>query len=331
MIRLAFLVPIALLLTACTVPLPDTSPSLDPPAPLDPSVAAPPGMLPEAPKVATAEPAPAPLAKAPKPHRAAPPPPPPKSDEPPVPADLGKQPIEELVIRPEDLTGYWVLIAPRIVDVDVGLFSGVHIRYGGEMGRRNICWLEQSGKSVSALCAAGAVLKSGSGSVDADGVSMRWWVGAATANFSGKFTEAEKIDGGFSGGVVGLSVTGDVPASLYRLDMSGLPAEPDRPSAALIRGVWEDVRRGHLTEGRYEGSAPKRVNQGMPKEIADETPGDMLYLGRIVVRWRQEQRETLQDVYQVTTETGPKLCRVAPNDKGQVIDFACQAIEPKKN
>jgi hypothetical protein len=323
--RFSGLLPIILLLTACTVAMPDTAPSFVPPEPLDASVAAPPEMLPE---VSKAAPAPAPVAKPSKPRRTASAVPPPKKDEPQPPADLDAQPIEELVIRPEDVTGYWVLIAPRIVEVDVGLFSGVHIRYGGEMGRRNICWLQQSGKSVSALCASGTVLKSGSGSLDADGISMRWWMGAATANFSGKFTEAEKIDGGFSGGVVGLSVTGDVPASLYRLDMSNLPAEPDRPSAALIKGVWEDVRRGHLTEGRYEGSAPKRVNQGMPKEIAAETPKEMLYLGRIVVRWRKEQRETLQDVYQVTTETGPKLCRVAPNDKGQVIDFACQA---KKN
>lgn len=328
MIRFASFLPI-LLLCACTVAMPDAAPSFTPPEPLDPSVAAPPEMLPEPPpKVVQAEAsAPEPAAKT----RRVAPPPRPKTGEPPVPGDLAQQPIEELVIRPDDLTGYWVLIAPRIVDVDIGLFSGVHIRYGGEMGRRNICWLEQSGKSVSVLCASGTVLKSGSGSVEADGLSMRWWMGAATANFSGKFTEAEKITGGFSGGVAGVSVTGDVPASLYRLDPSNPPPEPDRPSAALIKGVWEDVRQGHLTEGRYEGSAPKRVNQGMPKEIATETPQSMLYLGRIVVRWRKEQRETLQDVYQVTTETGRKLCRVAPNDKGQVIDFACQAIDHKKN
>lgn len=317
--------PIILLLSACAVSMPDTAPSFTPPEPLDPSVAAPPEMLPEPPKVVQAETS---APKAAKPRRAAPPA---KSAEPPMPADLSEAPIEELVIRPDDLTGYWVLIAPRIVDVDVGLFSGVHIRYGGEMGRRNICWLQQEGKSVSALCASGTVLKTGSGSVDPDGLSMRWWIGAATTNFSGKFTEAGKITGGFSGGVAGISVTGDVPAALTRLDLANVPPEPDRPSAALIKAVWDDVRQGHLTEGRYEGSAPKRVDQGMPKEIAAETPRSLLYLGRIVVRWRKEQRETLQDVYQVTTEAGRRLCRVAPNDKGQVIDFACQPVDPKKN
>jgi hypothetical protein len=329
MVRFRFLLPLSLLLTACTVALREAAPTTTPDRPLDPSVAAPPEMAPEVPKPAQAEPPfPKPAPKTVKPRPSAPLP---KEGEPPVPADLAQQPIEELVIRPDDLTGYWVLVAPRIVDVDVGLFSGVHIRYGGEMGRRNICWLEQSGRSVSALCASGTVLKSGSGSVDAEGVSMRWWMGAATANFSGKFSGQGKITGGFSGGIVGVSVTGDVPASLYRLDPSDLPPDPDRPSAALIRQVWLDVRQGRLTEGRYEGSAPKRVDQGMPKEIAAETPESLLYLGRIVVRWRKEQRETLQDVYQVMTESGRRLCRVAPNGKGQVIDFACQAVDRKKN
>lgn len=330
MVRPAFLLPLLLALASCTVALPAAAPVVATDKPLDPSVAAPPEMAPEPPpppKVTQAEPS-----KVAKPRRVATPAPQPQpeSGEPPVPADLAEAPVEELVIRPDDLTGYWVLIAPRIVDVDVGLFSGVHIRYGGEMGRRNICWLEQKNRSVSALCAAGTVLKSGSGSLDADVLSMRWWMGAATANFSGKFTEAGKISGGFSGGVVGVSVTGDVPASLYRLDLAHPPPEPDRSSAALIKEVWQDVRQGHLTEGRYEGSAPKRVHQGMPREIAAETPQSLLYLGRIVVRWRKEQRETLQDVYQVTTESGRVLCRMAPNEKGQVIDFACQAIDHKK-
>ncbi len=160
---------------------------------------------------------------------------------------------------------------------------------------------------------------------------MRWWLGAATANYAGKFTEPGKILGSFSGGVVGMSITGDVPAGLRKIEPPDPQPRPERPSAALIKAVWEDVRQGHLTEGRYEGSGIKRVNQGMSPEIAAETPKSMLYLGRILVRWRKEQRETVQDVYQVTTESGRKLCRIAVNEQGQVIDFGCQAIDPKKN
>ena len=250
----------------------------------------------------------------------------PAAPKPSVPSDIDKQPIEELVIRPASLTGYWKLTAARTIDVDIGLFSGIHIRYGGENRDRNICWLQQTGKSLSALCVSGTVLKSAEGSVGEDDVTMRWWSGAATVIFSGKFTDAERVSGGFSGGVVGLSVTGDVPATLTKLDLPPEPPPSDRPSAALIKAVWEDVRQGHLTDGRYEGSAVKRVNQGMPKEIAGETPQDLAYLGQITVRWRKEQRETLQDVYQVRTGAGRRLCRVAANEQGQVVDFNCVAL-----
>lgn len=232
------------------------------------------------------------------------------------------------MIRPGSVTGFWRLTANKTIDLDVGLFSGIHIRYGGEIRDRNICWLQQKGRSFDAFCASSYAVKSAEGSVDDDGITLRWWVGAATIIFSGKFTDADRLEGGFSGGVVGVSVTGDVPATLTRLPTPAEPPAdaPERPSAALIRLVWQDVRRGALTEGRYEGSAVKRVNQGMTKEMAAEAPQEMSYLGQILTRWRKEQRELLQDVYLVRTDAGRRMCRVSANGQGQVIDFNCQAL-----
>jgi hypothetical protein len=317
-----------LLLTACAVPLAEappppgeSAPEMLAPAPAEEQAASDTprqsgGAQPETPKPKPRRSAPVTTAAS-----SAPPPPPP-------PADLDRQPIEELVIRPDSVTGFWRLTAARTIDVDVGLFSGVHIRYGGEIRDRNICWFEQKGHSFDASCASGGALKSAEGSVNDEGLSMRWWVGAATINFSGKFTDAERVQGGFSGGVVGVSVTGDVPATLTKLPAPVPPAAdaPERPSAALIRMVWEDVRKGALTEGRYEGSAVKRVNQGMSKEIAAETPQQMIYLGEILTRWRKEQRELLQDVYLVRTGAGRRLCRVSANPQGQVVDFNCVVL-----
>ena len=97
-------------------------------------------------------------------------------------------------------------------------------------------------------------------------------------------------------------------------------------SAALIRLVWEDVGKGSLTEGRYEGAAVKRVNQGLSREMAAEAPQQMIYLGEILIRWRKEQRELLQDVYLMQTGAGRRLCRVAANPQGQVVDFSCQPL-----
>jgi len=307
-----------LLLTACAVPLPEAPPP-QPSVPLRETEASVPGDELAAPAVQPDAPV------QPKERRSAkvasaPPPPPP-------PTDLDRQPIEELVIRPGSVTGFWRLTASRTIDVDIGLFSGIHIRYGGEISDRNICWFEQKGRSFDAVCASGGALKSAEGSVDEDSLSMRWWVGAATINFSGKFTEAEKISGGFSGGVVSLSVTGDVPATLTKLPAPAAET-PERPSAALIRMVWEDVRKGSLSEGRYEGAAVKRVNQGMSRDLAAETPQQMIYLGEILTRWRKEQRELLQDVYLVRTAAGRRLCRVSANGRGQVVDFNCLVLPP---
>jgi len=326
MVRSACMI-LLLLLSACAVPM------AEPPAAPDqvqPSAAAPVEEAPMAqaePSEAAAAPvAPAPAAKSKNNRRApaaassAPPPP--------LPADLDRQPIEELVIKPGSVTGFWRLTASKLIDLDVGLFSGVHIRYGGEIRDRNICWLQQKGHSLDAICASAYVLKNAEGSVDDDGITMRWWMGAANIIFSGKFADADKVTGGFSGGVVGLSVTGDVPATLTRMPPPAAPLAdaPERPSAALVRMVWEDVRRGVLTDGRYEGSAPKRVNQGLSKEMAAEMPQQMIYLGEILIRWRKEQRELLQDVYLVQTGAGRRLCRVSANPLGQVVDFSCGVL-----
>src|SRR5579859_7510992 len=115
-----------LLLTACAVPIPEASP---PPSASEPAPVAVPSeqqaaapvqttsadpVQPDAPKSKVRRPAPA--------TASAPPPPPP--------ADLDRQPIEELVIRPDTVTGFWRLTASRTIDVDIGIFSGVHFRYG---------------------------------------------------------------------------------------------------------------------------------------------------------------------------------------------------------
>jgi hypothetical protein len=245
---------------------------------------------------------------------------------PPLPSNLADQPIEELVIRPTTMTGFWTLTASHSIDVDIGLFSGIQIRYGGELRDRNICWAQQRGHSLTLQCSSGSAMKIAEGSVDDDGITVRWWAGPATIIFAGKFTESGKISGGFSGGVVGLSVTGNVPASLTKLTPAAPSDAPDRPSAVLLRDVWDDVRSGQWTPGRYEGTAIKRVTDGLSRESAANPPLSYLYLGRILIRWRKEQREMDEDVYLLETAQGRQLCRIASNEQGQVMDFNCGTL-----
>ena len=329
MVRLAHAAVPLLLLTACAVPLAEPAATVEPAAPRGEEAPAP-----DLPAVSDAERAvsearTSPAGAGTRTRRSASSAPAsPAIPPPPVPADLDSRPIEEVVVKPSDVTGYWRLVAARTIDVDVGLFSGIHIRYGGEIRDRNICWLQQAGRSLEALCSSGYALKSAEGSVGDDGITMRWWVGAANIIFSGKFTGADKIVGGFSGGVVGLSVTGNVPATLVRLDPPDAlpPDQEQRPSAALVRTVWEDRRRGERTPGRYDGAAVKRIDQGFPRDLAGQPIQQMIYLGQILIHWRKEQRETLQDVYQIRTAAGRRMCRVALNEQGQVLDFNCLTL-----
>lgn len=245
---------------------------------------------------------------------------------PPLPGNLADQPIEELVVRPTTMTGFWRLTASHSIDVEIGLFSGIQIRYGGELRDRNICWAQQRGHSLTLQCSSGSAMKTAEGSVDDDGITVRWWAGPATIIFTGKFTEAGKISGGFSGGVAGLSVTGNVPATLTKLTPTAPSDTPDRPSALLLRSVWDDVRTGQWTPGRYEGTAIKRVTDGLSRESAADPPLSYLYLGRILIRWRKEQREMDEDVYLLETAQGRQLCRIASNEQGQVMDFNCGTL-----
>lgn len=247
---------------------------------------------------------------------------------PPLPEHDPNDKIEELIITPRSLTGYWRLVAAHSIDVEIGLFSGVRIHYGGEPRDRNICWLEQSLRKLTVQCASGVALKSGAGSVEEDAVSMRWWMGPATIIFSGKVTP-QKIAGGFSGGVAGLSVTGDVPASLVRVDLpEQIPPEP--PSGAVLRAVWQDVHDGKLSEKTYDGLALRRIKDGVAPELVKDPPKSLRLLGQILIRWRKEQRETVQDVYQVDTETGRKLCRIALSERGTALDVNCSALPALK-
>jgi hypothetical protein len=322
-------------LSACVSALPSAQPGarlaadeMPGAAPADDG-AAPPPMPPAAAAAAPAAAAAAapPLSGRPPARRDSVSPPPPAP--PPLTPD---QAVEEVVVRPDTVTGFWRLTASRSVDVEVGLFSGVQIHYGGELRDRNICWLQQSGRRLSATCSSGVALKAAEGSVEDDRLTLRWWVGPATIIYSGKLTEAARVEGGFSGGVIGLSVTGDVPASMTRLaplPMTAAPApDPDQSTAPLLRLVWQDVARGALSDGLYEAAAIKRVNQGLTRDMAVEPPRSLAFLGQILIRWRPEQREIVEDVYQVETASRRLLCRIAASAKGQVSDLNCNILPP---
>src|SRR5271168_2234186 len=45
---------------------------------------------------------------------------------PPIPSHLESEPVEEVVVTPTNITGFWRLTAAHSIDVEIGLFSGIH-------------------------------------------------------------------------------------------------------------------------------------------------------------------------------------------------------------
>jgi len=228
--------------------------------------------------------------------------------------------LPEIVVTASGLSGLWGLTAPSSIDIDLGLLSGVRIRYSGDVFDRDICRLSQQQDHLRATCIAGFT-PTASGSVDDVGISLKWWSGPGTVIFGGPWDGGDVIDGRLSGGIAGMSVTGDIPATLHKLTpMSGMPV-----SAGLMDQVFTDLRRGSLSAERYEPAAEKRLRPAFSWRGAKEEGHSLIYLGQIHIRWHRWQAETIQDVYDVQSPSDRSLCRIAVSEHNRVLDFACQS------
>ncbi|MTJ82983.1 MAG: hypothetical protein F8N37_18520 [Telmatospirillum sp.] len=249
--------------------------------------------------------------------------------------------IPEIVITGHALSGYWAVTASSSIDLDVGLLSGVRIRYSGDARDRDICRIDHQGERLRATCIAGFAPTARGSAVDGT-VTLRWWTGPATVIFRGAWDDLGApflLPGRLTGGIAGLGLTGDIPATMRKIAPpdSGDDARddagddtggglPEPPGAARMRSVLEDLRQGRMRPDLYEGIAAKRLEPAFSWVGAKEPRHRLRYLGRIHIRWHRWQRETLQDVYEVTSPTDRSLCRIATGDSGRVVDFACQSL-----
>lgn len=222
------------------------------------------------------------------------------------------------------LSGFWRLTASSSIDVEVGLFSGIRLTYSGEAHDRDICRIRNDGGRLRATCVAGFT-PTAEGRLDGRQVTLRWWAGPANMIFRGVWDDADAIQGAFTGGLAGLSVTGDIPAVMRKLPAPNAAIAEEPPSAAAMRAVFADLRQGSLTDGRYEGIAEKRLQPAFSWAAARASSHSLAYLGRIRIRWHRWQRETIQDVYDVQSPGDRSLCRIALGEQGKVVDFACQS------
>jgi hypothetical protein len=241
----------------------------------------------------------------------------------PLEADPPVSGAEQITVQARSFTGLWKVNSPKRLGLDVGLLSGVHIRYSGETGDRDICALRQTGDRLDAHC-----LRLGrdvAGSIDGDRITLTSWLGPANLILTASAQSGSSLRGSISGGALGARMTGGVPIEAVKLVVS--PA-PERPSAPLVRAVLADIGGGHLTAGRYMPEAAARLN----RELRDLQAGQselgpmqgLTYLDQLLPRHPFDPRERPLEVYRVEYAKGTQLCGISPGTAGTVDDFICR-------
>lgn len=231
---------------------------------------------------------------------------------------------EEITVIGHSFSGLWKVNSPKRLGMDVGLFSGVHIRYSGETGDRDICELHQTGTALDARCLR--LARTAAGSVDGDDIVLRSWLGPANLILKASAQSGSTLKGTIGGGALGAQMTGGVPIQATKLKIA--PAETERPSAALLRAVLADIAEGRLTAGRYAPEAAERLRKDLGDLRSDQGKlgpvRSVAYLDQLLPRHPFDPREQPLEVYRVEYAGGAQLCGISPGPPAAVADFICR-------
>jgi hypothetical protein len=245
----------------------------------------------------------------------------------PAPAEAAVPPgAEQITVTGRSFTGLWKVNSPKRLGMDVGMFSGVHIRYSGDSGDRDICELRQTGTDLDARCLR--LSGTAAGGVDGNQITLRTWVGPATLILKASAQSGSSLKGSLSGGALGAQMTGGVPILATKLAIP--PTGTERPSAALVRDVLADIGGGHLTTSRYGAEAIARLKKDLGDMRADQGKlgplQSLTYLDQLLPRHPYDPRERPLEVYRVDYAKGSQLCGISPGIGGTVDDFICRGV-----
>jgi hypothetical protein len=231
---------------------------------------------------------------------------------------------EQITVVGRSFTGLWKVNSPKRLGMDVGLLSGVQIRYSGETGDRDICELKQTGDRLDARC-----LRLGrdvDGSIDGNQITLKSWIGPANLILTASAQSGSHLTGSLSGGALGARMTAGVPIEATKLDPAAEGTE--RPSAPLVRDVLSDIGGGRLTAGRYAPEAAARLKRELSDlQAAQGALGPLTgltYLAPLLPRHPFDPREHPLEVYRVDYAKGTQLCGISPGATGLVEDFICR-------
>lgn len=232
--------------------------------------------------------------------------------------------VEEITVFGRSFTGLWKVNSPKRLGMDIGLFSGVQIKYSSERGDRDICELHQDGERLDAHCLR--LGKNVAGSVEGDRITLKSWIGPANLILTASAQSGSSLTGSISGGALGQRMTGGVPIAATKLTLP--VAATERLSAPLVRDVLADIGGGRLTQGRYAPEARARLNKELRDLQTDQQALGPLqrltYLDQLLPRHPFDPRERPLEVYRVEYAKGTQLCGISPGDAGTVDDFICR-------
>ena len=154
----------------------------------------------------------------------------------------GKAVTDNVLVTGRSLSGYWMVEGPSSIDYHFGILSGLEITYDLTPRPRNICIIHDNQGQLDAICAAGTA-ETAQGARKGTDFKLVWTDTGGSLIFTGSQLDANVIDGALSGGVLGLGLTGGVPAKLFRLDAFTAPKTHDL--SPLMAQVITDVHASH--------------------------------------------------------------------------------------
>ncbi|MDG3442267.1 hypothetical protein [Nitrospirillum amazonense] len=237
------------------------------------------------------------------------------------PPDTG---IQEVVVTPLDVSGYWKITARSTFGLGDSAF---YKRYENDT---HICRFEQTRGRLRAYC---PLLDSvGEGELEERHLSLSWSLAGGIAfhvdaEVEGTAGQQLSFTGQANGRLVGfLPVTAQVPARGVHFEP---PADAAPPSLAALRQALADWDGGQLTPGLYTPNLLPRLSKLLARPNRAAGRGalqGLRYIGSIERALNKKDAPDARvshDVYEARYASGTWLCVVHLDADGKISDFAC--------
>jgi hypothetical protein len=232
--------------------------------------------------------------------------------------------VDDVLVTGTSFSGYWVVEGPALIDYEFSILSGITITHGQDRAERNICLIHDRAGDLDAICTAGTA-QDATGSAREGHVRLSWSAGPGSLIFEGQRMSRDQIDGRLFGGVLGLGLTGAIPARLRRLDDPYQDAS-GRPAAGALITILHALTMGASAPLGLSPKAANEFNAYRRETNLLPVPDAIRFMGTISNRWRPKQRVAVQDVFRVEGGGRVALCRIEMDPMAQVADFDCRPV-----